>query len=161
MRTRAQLGVLAVAGAAAFLVPAGVSAAPAGHTAAAADEPPTLEETFDYPGAAKILAERGILLKKGDGHILFTSCAPSGDYLEVRARNKDPFCFKVTGATGYLTLELADTYLIFSDSRHTTVANYTVDGQGGTKTVAPGGAEGIGEGSGGHSATLLEIRVTS
>lgn len=158
MRFRAQLGLLALAGSATFLVPASLAST---ASAAPADEPPPLEETYDYPGAAKIFAERGILLKKGDGHILLTSCSPSGDFLEVRSRNRDSFCFRVTGATGYLTLELTDTFLILGDSRHTTVANYSVDGQSGTKTVAPGGAEGIGEGAGQHTATLLEIRVTS
>src|SRR3982751_1330666 len=39
-----------------------------------ADEPTSIVETFDYPGAEQILADRDILLKKGDGHLLLTDC---------------------------------------------------------------------------------------
>jgi hypothetical protein len=38
---------------------------------ALADNPqPPIEENYDYPGAEKIFQERGIRLRKGDGHIL-------------------------------------------------------------------------------------------
>lgn len=154
LRFFSKLGALVLAGGAALLGVATV--------AAADDTPPPIEEDYDYPGADKIFAERGILLKKGDGHILLTDCVPGGDFLEVRSRNRDPFCFRVTGSSGYLTMELSDAYLVFSDSSHTTVANYVVNGVPGSTTVVPDGVEGIGEGSNpAGSPVLLEIRVTS
>ncbi|MDI3424356.1 hypothetical protein [Streptomyces luteolus] len=47
------------------------AAAPAAPRAAA--EMPVAIEDFNYPGANKLLAERGITLKRGDGHITLTS----------------------------------------------------------------------------------------
>jgi hypothetical protein len=130
-----------------------------GAVASAEDVPPPTEETFDYPGAEAIFKSRGILLKKGDGHILLAECAPGGNQLEVRSRNRDPFCFNVKGKKGWLTLELTEAFLIFSTDSHKTEAKFTVDGVTGTKTVLPGEAEGIGEGGGSKSATLIELRV--
>lgn len=128
--------------------------------AAAEDDPSSIVETFEYPDAARILAERGILLKRGDGHLLLTDCVTGGDFIQVRARNQDPYCFRATGATGWVTLELQDAFLVFSDSTHTTVANYTVNGVSDSTTIEPGGAEGIGEGTNpGQRAVLLELRV--
>ncbi|MBM0278118.1 hypothetical protein [Micromonospora tarensis] len=118
-------------------------------------------EDFTYPGAAQILNERGILLKKGDGHLVLTDCVTGGDFIEVRSRNRSPFCFRATGPTGYVTLELSEAFLVFSDSTHTTVANYTVGGVSDSATIEPGGATGIGEGSTpGSSAVLLELRAS-
>lgn len=152
MRFLSRLGVLVFAGSTALLG--------AATAAVAEDNPPPLEEEYDYPGADKIFAERGIRLKKGDGNVTLTDCVTGADLLEVRARNRSPFCFNVRGNTGFLTMELTESFVVFSNSTHTTVANYTVKGVPGSTTVAPGGAEGIGEGEGpGKSATLLEIRV--
>lgn len=152
MRISSRIGVLVFAAGTALLGAAG--------PAMAADNPPPLEEEYDYPGADKIYAERGIRLKKGDGNILLTDCVSGADLLEVRSRGRDPFCFGVRGNTGYLSLELTEAFLVFSTRTHTTVADYTVNGVAGSTTVQPGGAEGIGEGSGpGKSATLMEIRV--
>ncbi len=51
---------------------------------------------------------------------------------------------------------------MFSDSKHTTVADYTVNGVSDSTTIAPGRAEGIGEGSNptGESAVLLKLTAS-
>ncbi|QES21714.1 hypothetical protein [Streptomyces venezuelae] len=75
--------------------------------------PPLAVETFEYPDAARIFQERGIKLKSGDGHITLATCGTPG-LIEIRARGMDEadpvgrglFCFKVTGKTGRLDLEI-------------------------------------------------------
>lgn len=58
----------------------------------------------------------GIRLLKGDGHILFTECGGGANLVEVWSRTKNtPFCFKITAAKGYLSMDLARVYLIKGD----------------------------------------------
>ncbi|MFI1455962.1 hypothetical protein [Streptomyces roseus] len=54
-------------------------------------------EDFSYPDAAKIQAEKGIVLKRGDGNIVLTSCDGSQDLMvNTRSGQKD-YCFDVKG----------------------------------------------------------------
>ncbi|GAA0488584.1 secreted protein [Paractinoplanes deccanensis] len=157
------LGYLAVAGltAGAVLGGAGAVAATRADAAAAAEETASLVEDFAYPGAEKILADRDILLKKGDGRLLLTDCAVGADLIQVRSRGRDPFCFEAAGSGAWVTMELSDAFLVFSDSEHTTVADYTVDGVSDSAVVEPGGAAGIGEGqTEGSSAVLLKLTAS-
>ncbi|MEU7134027.1 hypothetical protein [Streptomyces sp. NPDC046261] len=86
--------------------------------AAAADTPPPAVEDFAYPQADKIFKERGIKLKRGDGHIVLAACDSGPGLIEVQARGmqdidkvgQGKFCFRVTGKTGYLSLELPAVY---------------------------------------------------
>ncbi|WP_199811697.1 hypothetical protein [Streptomyces sp. NRRL S-340] len=73
-------------------------------------------EDFGYPNADKILAERGITLKRGDGHILLADCTSATDLMEVWARANDKICFRVTGKAGYLTLEIPSVYAVKGNS---------------------------------------------
>ncbi|MEV5238312.1 hypothetical protein AB0K89_04160 [Streptomyces cinnamoneus] len=87
-------------------------------TAIAADTPPTAVENFEYPQADKIFQERGIKLKRGDGHIVLDKCDSRPGLIEVSARGmrdtdkvgQGRFCFRVTGKSGYLSLELPNVY---------------------------------------------------
>lgn len=91
------------------------NAAPASASAVSVDPPlpPIAVETFEYPDADRIFRERGIRLKSGDGHITLAACGTPG-LIEIQARGMheaDPvgrglFCFKVTGKTGRLDLEI-------------------------------------------------------
>ncbi|WP_425791920.1 hypothetical protein [Micromonospora sp. DT227] len=86
----------------------------------AADTPPSLEEDFNYPGAAKILADHGLKLYKGDGHIIWTGtrpveddqpCTPDEIQVEqIPGVSGFYHCFKVLGSSGYLTLEIPGTF---------------------------------------------------
>ncbi|MFD8148177.1 hypothetical protein [Streptomyces sp. NPDC059708] len=108
------------AGALAWIAVTGAGAATAGgngtHTAtlkSVADEGPGYAiEDFGYPNADKILAERNIVLKRGDGHILLADCASATDLLEVWSREKEKICFRVTGTSGYLTLEIPSVFAV-------------------------------------------------
>ncbi|MFG2756780.1 hypothetical protein [Streptomyces wuyuanensis] len=129
--------------------------------AAAADLPPLAVEDFNYPGADKILAEQGIALKRGDGHITLAACNDAADQLKVLTRvgPADEFCFKVTSSTGYLTLELADVYGIQTKS-HPVRAELTAEGESQTVDVPKNDLVGVGEGLGEAPTVLLELRVT-
>ncbi|MDJ1639037.1 hypothetical protein [Streptomyces pakalii] len=99
-----------------------------GQAPRAVDTPPVAVEDFAYPQADKIFKEQGILLKRGDGHIVLADCASATDLLEVWARGKDRFCFRVTGDQGYLSLELPAVYGVKGNAYETEV-NMTVEGE--------------------------------
>ncbi|MEU6093569.1 hypothetical protein [Streptomyces sp. NPDC047079] len=81
-------------------------------TSVAGEAPAYAVEDFNYPQADKILAEKNIVLKRGDGHITLADCASGTGFLEVWARSKDKICFQVTGSTGWLTLEVPSVYAV-------------------------------------------------
>ncbi|WP_220212088.1 hypothetical protein, partial [Streptomyces sp. WELS2] len=78
----------------------------------AGEAPGYAVENYAYPYADKILAEKNIVLKRGDGHITLADCANGTGYLEVWARSKDKICFQVTGNSGWLSLEIPSVYVI-------------------------------------------------
>ncbi|MFD0277811.1 trypsin-like serine protease [Kitasatospora sp. NPDC127111] len=136
----------------------------AGSMAASAAEAtaPLAVEDFSYPGAAKILAERNITLKSGDGHILLADCASGPGLVELftRAANPSEVCFKITGPTGYLALEIPKVYNIKGDD-HTVKATVSTDGNAATFDVAKNVWTPIGEGgAAGSATTLLELNAT-
>ncbi|MFJ6630027.1 hypothetical protein ACIQMR_01295 [Streptomyces sp. NPDC091376] len=143
----------------------GASTLAATHTdanaeAVAADVPPFAVEDFNYPGADKILAEQGIALKRGDGHITLATCSDAADQLKVLTRvGAGEFCFKVTSATGHLTLELTDVFAIQTKS-HPVRAELTAEGKSQTVDVPKNNLKGVGEGVGDAPTVLLELRVT-
>ncbi|MCC2279116.1 hypothetical protein LKL35_27360 [Streptomyces sp. ET3-23] len=71
-------------------------------------------EDFVYPQADKIFQERGIKLKSGDGHIMLVACDSRPGLIEIKAQGMQKtdkvgqgrYCFRVTGKTGYLSLEM-------------------------------------------------------
>ncbi|MBP2472232.1 hypothetical protein JOF53_001104 [Crossiella equi] len=131
------------------------------------DTPPPLEENYEYPGAARIFADRGIRLIKGDGRIEYAKCGTPGE-IEVRSTNvpgdKDPdkhhYCFKVTGTSGWLTMNIPNAYQVNGAGRagsaKVTVRNETKD-----VPLDRDGWTGVGVGAGPDPAVLLELRVTA
>ncbi|MFI9646760.1 hypothetical protein ACIHAA_10745 [Streptomyces sp. NPDC052040] len=95
------------------------SGTPAANAADAA--PGFAVETFAYPHADKILAEKNIVLKRGDGHITLADCVSGTGQLEVQGRNKGTICFQVTGNSGWLTLEIPSVYGIRGNDYSTQV----------------------------------------
>ncbi|GAA0403395.1 hypothetical protein [Streptomyces luteireticuli] len=110
-----------VAGAAIGVIAGGTAmttAAASGGEASPSDTPPSTVEDFTYPNADKIFEDRGIKLKRGDGNIMLVACDDQPGLIEVDARKmktrdkvgQGKFCFRVTGTTGYLSLELPRAY---------------------------------------------------
>ncbi|MEU8581701.1 hypothetical protein [Streptomyces abikoensis] len=169
LRTRRTL----IAGSIAAAVIAGFSAVNVATAAPApADDvvPPVAVETFEYPNAAKILKEKGIALRKGDGHILLVDCNVSRDIQVLTSVNHPgqsetgTYCFKVTGSgkTGFLTLEVPKVYNIMTGDV-AVKANLTAEGKTQTVAVAKNDAVGVGTGAPvpGAATTLVELRVNN
>ncbi|MEU4872413.1 hypothetical protein [Streptomyces sp. NPDC021608] len=117
-------------------------------------------ETFDYPGADKILAEKKIVLKRGDGHITLADCASGTGLLEIMARNRaDRICFKVVGNSGWLTMEIPAVYAIKGND-YTTAVDMTVGAEEKSFDVAKNTWTAVGETADpeGREHLLVEIR---
>ncbi|MEV0371710.1 hypothetical protein AB0I10_18080 [Streptomyces sp. NPDC050636] len=131
---------------------------------AAADLPPSAVEDFDYPSADKILKEQGVKLIKGDGHILLADCKGAPDLEVMAVKNQKPVshCFKVTGKTGYLTLEIPELVGIWENDGRTASATVTSEGKSKTVGLKKNDLTELGEGNlgtGAKEATLVELRV--
>lgn len=166
----------AVAGAVALsgvVIANAATAAPAGSavtavTAADDTPPPPAVEDYAYPGADQIFKDRGIKLTRGDGHIVLVACGTPG-LMEVNARGMQDidkvgggrFCFKTTGTTGFLSLELPSVYGVSTNdyAAHLTMAA-GVDSK--TYDLPKNAWTGVGEiGDPQHRPfTLLEITTT-
>ncbi|MFF8280131.1 hypothetical protein ACF05T_29270 [Streptomyces lateritius] len=159
------------AGAMAWLaIAGGASAGTAGGTArdtaamqAVAEEGPGFAvEDFGYPNADKILAERNIILKRGDGHIVLADCGSATDLLEVWSRKKeDRICFKVTGTRGYLALEIPSVFSI-KGNNYSAQVDMTVGTEEKTFDISKNTWTPVGESadSQGRDFMLMEIRTT-
>ncbi|GGM38076.1 secreted protein [Longimycelium tulufanense] len=139
-----------------------VAVAAAGSPSAKEDDQPPAVEDYGYPGAAAILKEKGITLHKGDGHILLTKCDDVDKQITVLTRhNKEgQYCFRVTGSTGYLTLEIPETFAIQAEE-HPVRATLTANGKTETLDVDRHRLEGVGEGLVSSPTILIELRVGS
>jgi len=152
------LGAAAALGFSSFLTFGG------GASALAEDPQPDLVENFDYPGAAAIEAERGIKLKKGDGHILFVQCADGQNQLKVESTAfpapRNLFCFKIVGAAGHITMELEEAYVVHGND-YNVVAKWTAeDGTAHTTQLRKNAPTAIGEGVTGTPGSLIEFNAT-
>ncbi|MEV6161546.1 hypothetical protein AB0L71_06415 [Streptomyces sp. NPDC052052] len=165
-RTRA-LFISGAIGALAALIGVPLAFASETATSAASEEaPPYAVEDFSYPGAADILATKGIELKKGDGHILLADCDPAAEQIRVLTVEDETvgragtYCFQATGETGYITLSLPRVFALEA-ADHPFSADLTANGETTTVDVAQDGFKSVGEGTaGGARSVLVEIRVT-
>ncbi|MFB6894652.1 hypothetical protein ACFCX4_35805 [Kitasatospora sp. NPDC056327] len=154
-------GALAAAGA--LLAGAALASAdtpppppPAGDPA---DIPPPAVEDFEYPGASAI---SGITLKRGDGHIVLADCAgPTQIQVWSRAAVNPfgRFCFRATGNSGYLTVELPDVYVLQTTGAALS-AKVTVEGVTQPVDLAKEDFRALGEGTSQKPTTLVELRTT-
>ncbi|WP_260463422.1 hypothetical protein [Streptomyces sp. TRM72054] len=152
----------------AVLVLAAVPFASAEDTATQAVTPPYAVEDFNYPGAQKVLETKGILLKRGDGHIVLADCDYNRDQIRVltvkdASVNRDElYCFEASGTSGWLTLELERVFALETES-HPISADLvgTTSGTTVKVDVAKNGYKSVGEGTvGGERSVLVELRVT-
>ncbi|MDG9727605.1 MULTISPECIES: hypothetical protein [unclassified Streptomyces] len=162
---RRVIGVTALAAAVAGFLAVGSAVGQDGGAVAApvADEVPGYAvETFDYPQADRILQERGILLKRGDGHIVLVDCDSGDNPLQVWATDHSaPFCFRVTGDEGYLALEMPAVYGVRGNDYQAQV-DMAVDGEERTFDITENTWTPVGETADPESGphTLVEIRTS-
>ncbi|WP_037864554.1 hypothetical protein [Streptomyces sp. NRRL S-340] len=133
-------------------------------TTTAAGDMPGLVEDFDYPGAAQVQQDRGVTLKRGDGHVWLTDvtslneCSGASN-IAIESR-KGLFCFKTNAKSGYLTLELPDTFSIWTQN-HPVKATLTAEGKNTVVNAPANDLTPVGEsGDTGLRSVLVEIRVT-
>jgi hypothetical protein len=132
--------------------------------AAAADEtePPYVVEDFTYPGADQVLAQKGIVLRSGDGHILLADCSADHQITVWTRQNAEGrYCFRVIGSTGSLTLEVRDVHAVQTEERAVR-ASLTSNGKTTSVDVAKDDYKPVGEGDIKNPvpAVLVEIKVT-
>ncbi|MEU7401787.1 hypothetical protein [Streptomyces sp. NPDC044948] len=129
--------------------------------AAATDEMPHAVEDFNYPGASRIHEETGALLKRGDGHIVMTSCDGSEDIWIMSRTGQQDFCFDITAKPAFLTVEIPKAHGIWTSADP---VKTTVREDDGTTTVINAPANdftGYGEsGASGEPTMLIELRVS-
>ncbi|KAA6213486.1 hypothetical protein CP973_30140 [Streptomyces albofaciens JCM 4342] len=85
---------------------------------AADAEPGHAVEGFDYPNAEKIKEETGIILKRGDGHVMLVACSSGTGLLEVKWRGGKTTCFRTTGSSGFLSLEMPAVHAVKGSADH-------------------------------------------
>ncbi|OII67936.1 hypothetical protein BJP39_05985 [Streptomyces sp. CC77] len=132
-------------------------------TVPVADEAPGFAvEDFNYPQADRILAEQGIVLKRGDGHITLADCASGTGLIEVMARAKSQkVCFKAVGNSGWLTLEIPAVFTIKGND-YSTEVDMTVGAERKTFEIIKNSWTAVGESADeqGRDHMLVEIRTT-
>ncbi|WP_437294760.1 hypothetical protein [Sorangium sp. So ce426] len=118
-------------------------------------------EDFNYPQAGKILAEQGITLERGDGRVVLADCASQTGLLEVFARKrKHSICFRVTGNSGYLSLEIPAVYAIRGND-YTIQVDIAVDNEVRSYEIQKNEWLPVGESTGEtKEVTLVEIRTS-
>ncbi|MGF1429854.1 hypothetical protein [Kitasatospora sp. LaBMicrA B282] len=140
----------------------GAAAKPAARAVQAADtaQPPSVVEDFEYPGAARIAKEKGIALKRGDGHILLKDCTGKENIQVLTRTDADgKLCFQVVGKSGYLALEVPEVFALQTQER-AVQAKLTAEGKTQVVDVAKDQLKGVGEGVGAAPTVLVELRVT-
>ncbi|MEU0368768.1 hypothetical protein ABZ070_00615 [Streptomyces sp. NPDC006283] len=159
------LGTAAAAGALAWAAVTGgqpeTSVQGASAEAVADAAPDYAVENYAYPNADKILAEKNIVLKRGDGRIVLADCASETGLMEVWARSQDRICFKVTGNSGWLTLEIPSVYGIKGSVDQTAEVDMTVGTEEKSFDVDKNSYTAVGESADeqGREHMLVEIRT--
>ena len=164
--------VLGTVGAA--VVVAGVAvvwASGAGAADAPVEVQSSLVEDFAYPGADAVLAEHGLTVFTGDGHVVPVSsgeagsgsCAPGLIQVETMVE-EEPYgafyCFRTSGTRGFLTLEVPQTFLLRGGSTTVEATAELASGAEESYTVTPNTSVAVdpGVGSAWPQAILVELR---
>ncbi|MFJ5123395.1 trypsin-like serine protease, partial [Kitasatospora sp. NPDC088548] len=147
------------------LVATGWSAAPRA-TADTPPAPPVAVENLAYPGAAGILAERGITITRGDGRVNLVDCADGNWEIRVGATTPDPtdldmVCFDAPYDSGYVALSLPQAYIVKTVGRSVRASLSVNQRPTETLDVPANTNKAFGEGVDPNSpAVLLELRIT-
>ncbi|MFD6888108.1 trypsin-like serine protease, partial [Streptomyces sp. NPDC059957] len=125
---------------------------------------PYAVEESAYPGAAQILQEQGVNLKRGNGGLLLIACDKPWDIMvESRVAGGRNFCFDALRPDGYLALEIDTAFGIWTEDV-AIQAKLTAEGNTTTVNVPKDSVRPVGESdhsSGRKQSVLAELRVTS
>ncbi|MBP0450581.1 trypsin-like serine protease [Kitasatospora sp. RG8] len=124
---------------------------------------PQIVEDFAYPGAAQVLADKGITLTSGDGHIILTDDCNTAQikvWSRLPTANVGQFCFNSTAPHGFLAMSIAEVVGLQTLAQPLT-ATVSADGRTDTVSLDKGDIKGVGEGAKGSRSVLLQLRVDS
>ncbi|MEU1819338.1 hypothetical protein ABZ543_29760 [Streptomyces roseifaciens] len=162
--------IIATGAAAAACAAALLAATPSSHDSASRNpvtvadgRPGYVVEDFNYPGAERIKAEKGITLKRGDGHIVLADCSSATGLMEVWSRKNQKICFRITGTSGYLALEIPSVFAVKGSADHSAdVSLAAPDATPQEVKVAKGNWTPVGESADPQARdfTLVEIRTS-
>ncbi|WCN03994.1 hypothetical protein [Streptomyces sp. M92] len=136
---------------------------PSVATTVADEAPGYAVEDFNYPGADRIQQEQGIVLKRGDGHIVLAECGSEEGLMELWVRYRaEHVCFRVTGDSGYLSVEIPAVYGIKGAANQSADVKMTVDDEESHYDVPAGTLTNVGETADpeGRDHMLLEITTS-
>ena len=153
------------------VVVAAMSSGTAVAAEGAAEVQSSLVEDFAYPGADAILAEHGLKVFTGDGHIEVVS---SGDFgsgscpvglIQVETMiEEEPYgayyCFATSGTRGFLTLQVPNTFLLRGGNKPVEATAQLPGGSEETYDVPANTSVAVdpGDGSDRPQAILVELR---
>ncbi|WP_433401435.1 hypothetical protein [Streptomyces sp. CA-146814] len=150
---------------------ADASAAPAAPKAASAADMTSAVEDFIHPNAERILQDRKIVLKRGDGNIMLkpgngeggmNACLGAKEVWVESRLDINGYCFVTTGTTGHLAMEIPDAFFLWTQDR-AMQATVTFEGKETIYKAPKNDVTGIGEtdSPGGEKrSVLVELRIT-
>jgi hypothetical protein len=147
---------------AAFTANSATTPASIAPAALSSDEPllTSAVEDFAYPNADLIQQQKKILLKRGDGNIVLVPCDGITDILiKNRVSPTLAFCFDVKAKPGYLSLELPDSFGIFTET-YPVKATISANGEETVINAQANAYVPFGESIDGTRSVLVELRVT-
>ncbi|MFE7594658.1 hypothetical protein ACFU6K_35155 [Kitasatospora sp. NPDC057512] len=159
MKTRTRWGTAAAVIAVAAATVGGSSLASADTTPGDTQTAPPAVEDFGYPESSPYPE---LKLLRGDGHIVVADCHTTTQiklYSRVIGTAGPSVCFRVTGPTGYLSLELPQTFIVQTTDYPVKARLTTNDGASSTVDVPSNSMTNVAEGLGQKPAALVELRV--
>ncbi|MDP5309333.1 hypothetical protein OG345_40500 (plasmid) [Streptomyces sp. NBC_01220] len=152
--------VAALVAAAATLGVAHADTGDSSSVTAVSDMPIAIED-FSYPGAAEIEESTGgVVLKRGNGRLLYTSCDGSEDITIEAAFGQTQFCFKLASKPAFLEMEIPKAYGIWTTDDPVKATLEKADGTSKVLNAPAGEFTGYGEsGADRERTTLIELRV--
>ncbi|MET8539751.1 hypothetical protein ABZW03_03710 [Kitasatospora sp. NPDC004799] len=159
MKTRTRWGTAAAVVAVAAATVGGSSLASADASSGGAETAPPAVEDFSYPGPSPYPE---LKLLRGDGHILVADCHTTTQiklYSRVIGGAGPSVCFRVTAPSGYLSLELPQTFIVQTTDYPVHARLTTSDGASTSVDVPSNSSTNVGEGLGQKPTAVVELRV--
>ncbi|MFJ7280215.1 trypsin-like serine protease [Kitasatospora sp. NPDC098663] len=144
----------------ALAIPVVAGSMPVAATAAEAPAPVAVEN-FAYPDAAKVPVDLNVTLKSGDGNIRLADCTSQENLLVVWSLATEPNnrCFRVTGPSGFLSMEIPKVFSIKGDD-HVVKATLTSEGNTSTVDIEKNLNTPVGAGTNSSPTVLLELNAS-
>ncbi|WP_394939542.1 hypothetical protein [Psychromicrobium sp. YIM B11713] len=126
-------------------------------------EPGFTVENYIHPNADQIAAQTNILLKEGNGSIIYAQCRSLNDgpkqiRVETNLRPNLPVCFDISAPTGWLKMEIPGSFGVRAATKDLTITTSEAGDAPEQQVIPANGRLGI-DPSDSTEVTLLELRV--